>query len=219
MIVEKCPLLDELGWVEHGFYGRGTQLPEAINFLPQKHTDIVVAVGDPIGPEGADAIYTSQPHVMLGVKTADCGPVLLACRHSQQIAAVHAGWRGVLSQIIGKTIQCLVQNGAHTERMVAAIGPCLQLESFEVMTDLHDRFAAAQPQALPFFHPIRPHHYHFDMVGLLGAQLKELGISDIWQSQTDTLTNPAFASYRRRLTEPENQRTRNISWIGKTITT
>lgn len=84
-------------------------------------------------PPEADAVISADPCHACAVRTADCGPVLLACCVTGAAAAVHAGWRGIASRVIPAAISALVQEcGAVPSRMVAAVGPCARGRRYEV---------------------------------------------------------------------------------------
>lgn len=80
-----------------------------------------------------DALVTQLPHVCIAVKTADCVPVLLFDPVHAVAAAIHAGWRGTLQQIVRLTVETMQQQmGCLPENMVAAIGPAISAEVYEV---------------------------------------------------------------------------------------
>ncbi len=73
------------------------------------------------GQTAADAVVTAIPGVMLSVRVADCAPVLIAAKDGRVVAAVHAGWRGVVAGVIGEAVRVMREAGA--EELIAAIGP------------------------------------------------------------------------------------------------
>lgn len=94
--------------------------------------------------EGYDALMTQLHGVCIGVSTADCIPVLLYDPNRQAAAAIHAGWRGTVQRIVGKTLQEMVDSyGTHVEDVRAVIGPGISLANFEVGQEVYDRFAEA----------------------------------------------------------------------------
>jgi YfiH family protein len=88
----------------------------------------------------ADAIVGSDPARVLSVRVADCVPVLLAGDDGRTVAAVHAGWRGVIAGVVPAA---LGQMGADAGGMVAAIGPCIGADAFEVGSEVLDEFTTA----------------------------------------------------------------------------
>ena len=111
------------------------------------------------------------------VRIADCGPVLMACETGRVVAAVHAGWKGVLANIVPNAIAAMRSLGAHNIR--AAIGPCIRVDAFEVGEDVAQQFASAFPNA-PVVH--RRDHWpkpHVDVVAAITAQLHAANITHI----------------------------------------
>lgn len=213
MTFETCPLFDELDWVRYGFFGRDvaqTNSFEPIFFLPQKHTDVIIKPDDALPESGADAVLTDKVHQAIAIRTADCVPILLACTHTRQIAAVHAGWRGALNRIVPKTIERLCAAGAKPETLRAALGPSIHAVDYPVQDDVRDPFMADQPETASFFKPFQD-RYCLDVAGIVTQQLRQSGVNTLWQSRINTFTDPAYASYRRN--KPSG---RNISVIMRT---
>ena len=85
------------------------------------------------GAEGYDAIVTNQPGVILAVQTADCVPVLIFDPKQRVIAAVHAGWRGTLREVVPKTVRCMMDRfSCRPSAIVAGIGPSIRSCCYEV---------------------------------------------------------------------------------------
>ena len=85
----------------------------------------------------ADALATSRPDRVLAIRVADCVPVLLAARDGAPVAAAHAGWRGLVAGVLPRALEALGQ------AQVAAIGPCLCREHFEVGEQVAEAFVDA----------------------------------------------------------------------------
>jgi YfiH family protein len=123
--------------------------PDALATVQQVHGTTVLeatrakggAVGEALGD--ADAVFTRVSGLAVGVRTADCLPILVEDPVGRQVAAVHAGWRGVIGDVLGATLDRLRQNGARLEALRVAIGPAIQACCFEVDGDLPARFEAA----------------------------------------------------------------------------
>src|SRR5207249_4115163 len=88
----------------------------------------------------ADAIVSDDPAKILAVRVADCVPVLVAADDGKTVAAIHAGWRGVIAGIVPNTIQRLQSLGCRADSLVAAIGPCISGDCFEVGAEVVDEF-------------------------------------------------------------------------------
>ena len=120
----------------------GRQAKHPLVFPRQTHTSNVVLVET--GSEDltdTDAIVTLNHNLALGIKTADCVPILLYAPDIRGIAAVHAGWRGTLSGIAGKTIAMLAELGADPRLMKGIVGPCISAANYETGDDLALLFA------------------------------------------------------------------------------
>ena len=93
----------------------------------------------------ADALVTAQPGRALSVRTADCCPVLMATADGRAVAAVHAGWRGAVAGVVAAAVAELCRAaGTGPGSVVAAVGPCISIDAFEVgpevLTAFADRF-------------------------------------------------------------------------------
>ena len=88
----------------------------------------------------ADGMVTDIPGIILTLRTADCCPVLFYDARNRIIGAAHAGWRGALYGIIENTLQLMLEHGAEKANIAAALGPCLQQQSFECRSDMRNEF-------------------------------------------------------------------------------
>jgi YfiH family protein len=119
----------------------------------QIHSDIIFrADAVPAAPPKADALITATRGLLLAVQTADCVPILLADRRKRVVAAVHAGWRGTLARIAAKVIGRMnMEFGTRAEDVIAAIGPAIAQCSYEVGSEVAQKFAAQFPDARAWF--------------------------------------------------------------------
>lgn len=90
----------------------------------------------------ADGLVTSRPGLAVGVRTADCLPILIEDRERPRVAAVHAGWRGVIGEIVLEAVDRFVAAGSQPGSLRVAVGPAIQACCFEVDGDLPQRFEA-----------------------------------------------------------------------------
>lgn len=163
----------------------------------------------------ADALVTDRPGVLLGILTADCAPVLLADADAGVVGAVHAGWKGALAGVTDAAVAAMVQLGAESARITAAIGPCIGAASYEVDTAFVDRFVAADPANDHFFRAGRPGHALFDIAAYVAARLAAAGVTQIEILGDDTYALDAdYFSYRRACHIQENGYGRQLSVIG-----
>jgi YfiH family protein len=141
-------LLDRAG-VRHGFGGvlqgdfRNVELPPGIAIARQVHgSDVARPVAEGRLALEADGLLAG-PLLGLGVLTADCVPILLADPEARLFAAVHAGWRGTLKNVVRHAVEALLLDGANLQRLRAAIGPCIRPCCYQVSEDLLSRFMEA----------------------------------------------------------------------------
>jgi YfiH family protein len=109
----------------------------------QIHGDGVGQVTEPTAAPlpGIDALMTDVPNVMLLMLYADCAPIYLFDPLRRAIGLVHAGWRGTAANIVAKTVKAMQQTyDINPRQCIAAIGPCIGGDSYEVGTEVADQF-------------------------------------------------------------------------------
>ncbi|MDG2022088.1 MAG: polyphenol oxidase family protein [Phycisphaerales bacterium] len=110
----------------------------------------------------ADVLVSDSPHGAIAVRTADCVPILLACPDTRIVAAVHAGWRGLVANAPAIAIAHLESIGVNRRGLLAAIGPAIGAARFEIGSEVADRFqASGLGDSLRTGNP-RPHADLFD---------------------------------------------------------
>lgn len=164
----------------------------------------------------ADALVTAAPGLALGLLTADCAPVLLADSTANVVAAAHAGWRGALAGVTDATLHAMSGLGADPARTVAAIGPCITQESYEVGAEFRIRFLEQDSGNDRFFSA--PDSYgkrHFDLPGYLTMRLAAKGVGAIEAVKANTCSDESrFFSYRRSIRSGQDGGGRQISIIS-----
>ena len=160
--------------------------------LTQTHSADVVEYSHT--PAEADGIWTNQANQVCIIRTADCLPVLLT--DGQQIAAVHAGWRGLANGILFKTLEQVPFQG----QIMAWIGPAISKRHFEVGDDVFQAFEAWGEGRKAYFEPKNKEKYLADLAGLAEYQLKQQGLQ-IYQSHECTYSDEHWPSYRQNKTE------------------
>jgi hypothetical protein len=88
----------------------------------------------------ADGIVIAARETVIAVQIADCVPVLLADPQIRVVAAVHAGWRGLKSGVLINAVRAMIKKGCHPSHIIAAIGPCICLNCYEVETEVARHF-------------------------------------------------------------------------------
>lgn len=190
----------------------------------QGHTASVRRVPEELDDiTGVDALITDRPGFRIGVKTADCVPVLLFDRFNKAIAAVHSGWKGTLQNIIHATLGRMAEEfGTKGENVMAVIGPCIHLDAFEVGEELADAFCCDTPHDRYPFAKLLPHpetgivKWHLDLPGICKQQLLDEGVPEqnieVRPECTWKMYNE-FYSARRLGKEFSSQRIRNCIMI------
>lgn len=119
-------------------------LPEHCATPLQTHTlNYAVATAPDEVFYDTDALITFTPGLAVGVRTADCVPIVLSAPDIGAVAAVHAGWRGTLGGIAEKVADFLIKKGADPRLMHAAMGPCICVDCYEVDENLGRDFERA----------------------------------------------------------------------------
>jgi polyphenol oxidase len=151
--------------------------------------------------ERCDALITKLPGVLLGVKTADCVPVLLADARRGACAAVHAGWRGTLAEVVGRALGRMREEfGTDPADVRAAVGPAARACCYEVGPEVVEAFRAKFSDADSLFAPTSDGHALADIQLANRRQLVEAGVAPgrIHTLPLCTICRPElFFSYRR----------------------
>lgn len=179
---------------------------ETVVFGRQVHGADVWSLGEDRNRRDADALVSRRSDALVGVVTADCVPVLLADESGDRVAAVHAGWRGLVAGVLPAALEAL-----DSQLVVAAIGPCLSTERFEVGPEVAQRFeesgmaAAIRTDVGP-----RP---HIDLRAAAAIQLERAGVTRIDCSSLCTWNEPELYSYRRDVTHGGAPRTGRLAAV------
>ncbi|MCA9616268.1 MAG: peptidoglycan editing factor PgeF [Sandaracinus sp.] len=150
-------------------------------------------VPEQVRAEEGDALVARTPGLAIGIRVADCVPLLFADPETGQVAAAHAGWRGVEARIAEAALAKL---GAPASRVLVAVGPHIRLGQFEVGPEVADRLeAVAHGVACVDRTGDKP---HVDLAAILVAQLRALGVSAIDDVGGCTYSDRTrFFSFRR----------------------
>ena len=161
----------------------------------------------------ADAIITDQKKIPIAVLTADCAPILLYDKKINMIAAIHAGWKSAYKGIIKKVVNFMLNKGCTEKNIVASIGPCIHLKSYNVKNDFQKKFLKKNKKNSIFFES-RKDIIYFDLSSYIRLQLKLMNISKIDVINIDTFDKKNnFFSARRSLNSNHGDYGRNISLI------
>lgn len=147
------------------------------------------AVDTPI----ADASYSRTASQVCAIMTADCLPVLMCNQAGTEVAAAHAGWRGLCDGVIEATA---AQFSSPMNELIAYLGPAIGPQKFEVGAEVKQAFCALNPQAAACFISSGD-KYLANIVSLAKLRLSLLGINHIYSADICTVTDTNYFSYRR----------------------
>ncbi len=170
------------------------QLPSMPLWLQQVHGNHVINYDEGYPNISADGCYSTSKHQVCVVMTADCLPILMCDQQGTQIAAVHAGWRGLASQIIAAmtakfTTPC--------NELLVWLGPAISAPIYEVDTSVRDRLATVIT-GTEWYKDTRPGHGNLDLLLIARLQLQERGIIRIYGGDYCTYhQSKYFFSHRR----------------------
>ena len=189
--VLQCEVLTQWQWLDHGFSTRQSAgwLEDAeLASLKQIHSGrILSATGAGVQGE-ADALITRQAGLYVGVRTADCLPILLVDPVRRAVAAIHSGWRGTAAGIGAKTIARMSSDfGSRPGDLYAAVGPGIGVCCYEVGPEVAEQFG-------------RQGRVHLDLAAEIARQLQIAGIPAGQISRGTFCTfcqGDLFWSYRR----------------------
>lgn len=195
----------------------GAESRDHLISLYQIHSPSVLTICKPFEwgdrPEG-DAMVTDQPGLALCVLTADCTPVLLADPEAGVIGAAHAGWKGALAGVIENTVAAMSKLGANPQNTIAAIGPSLSQDSFEVGPDLRAPFEDKHDWSTVLFRPGPEDRSYFDIWAFCRGVLLRSGVRHIHSVDEDTLSQPdRYFSNRYKVKNNLSDYGRNASVI------
>ncbi|GAB2525978.1 peptidoglycan editing factor PgeF [Microbulbifer agarilyticus] len=178
-------------------------LPNAPQWLEQIHSDKVVVAGIDGKVLTADASIAGEAGTVCAVLTADCLPLLVTNREGSEVAAIHAGWRGLTGGVIRETLSAMQSD---PQDLLVWLGPAIGPQAFECGVDvLEAAFESSMSEAhaeaiaqcfVP--HAQKPLHFLADIYALGRAELADLGVTQVFGGDRCTVTEEsAFFSYRR----------------------
>jgi hypothetical protein len=189
-------------WLAHGFGTReAAHRSDHLAIVKQIHSAEVL-LAERAGHQGTgDALISHTRGLLVGVKTADCLPILLVDPVRRAVAAVHAGWRGTVQGIVGRSVRMMQDSfGTNSRDVEAAIGPGIGLCCFEVGPEVAREFGPWESDEKTCL----------DLVRLNREQLAELGVEQVYEAGLCTFCGEEFFSYRREREEAG----RMMSYVG-----
>ena len=185
-------------------------LPQTPIFLTQTHSTRVIQLPYSGQNLEADAVYTNVPHQVCVVMTADCLPVLFTTTSGIEVAAAHAGWRGLCDGVLEETVKYFQ---AKPEDIIAWFGPAIGPTAFQVGVDVVKQFVAVDEKAKLAFQPdaIEEGKYLGNLYQIATQRLNNLGITQIYGGNHCTFNEKElFFSYRR---DNQTGRMASVIWF------
>jgi len=229
--------------------GKGEELPYAVLQPHQVHLDKIVVIDEDfiksLQEEGAtldsdearerlqsvDALVTNLPETPIGVRTADCVPVLLYDPENKVVAAIHCGWRGTVQKLSQKTISVMRERfSTDPAKLFAAIGPSISVDAFQVGEEVVKTFEKAgfpMEQICEIRHGEEPlsalaeaiiprqmrNGYHIDLWKANSWLLTEVGVDPHNIEVSGICTYQHFDKYYSARKEGNQKGLRNINFI------
>jgi YfiH family protein len=198
--IYRCADFQHLLWQSHGFGTRMASPPVDVT-VRQVHSDVVWNAHPLVDRQcEGDALVTDDLNRRIGVRTADCVPILLLDTVKRAVAAVHAGWRGTAAGIVARAIEKMhLDFGTRPADIRAALGPCIRECCYQVGPEVASQFSPLFPEWPPVtgqqnLDLVEANRRHLSSAGVPAGQVFDSGLC------TSCLAEHFF-SYRR---EPRN---------------
>ncbi len=164
-------------------------------WLNQVHGADVVLAGSFTAPPDADASVSRDAAHVCVVRTADCLPVLFCSADGTEVAAAHAGWRGLAAGVLENTVAAM---RSEADNLLVWIGPAISQLNFEVGGEVRDKFLADSAAAEACFEANASGRWQADLYGLARQRLAASGVEAIYGGAWCTFADSErFYSYRR----------------------
>lgn len=154
--------------------------------------DVAVITRDDLGNDQrrVDAIVTRERGLPLTMRFADCVPIVFYDPIQRAIGVAHAGWRGVVANVVGATAHVMADAfGSDPRRMWVGVGPAIGVEQYEVGQDVVDQVTAACLPDARLTQPGNNGRPHLDLAAAVMSQLKAAGVGSIEMSGICTASN------------------------------
>ena len=172
----------------------------------QIHSDIIHIIDDNyINNSIGDALITNNINKPLIIKIADCVPILLYDKENKVLSLVHSGWKGTLQNITNKTIETMINKfNSKINNISAYIYPSIRKCHFEVEQDVYSLFKD-KFNNIAKYTTKKENKYYIDLKSIIKDELKEIGITNIIDTNICTYcNNDIYHSYRYNQTDKRN---------------
>ena len=186
------------------------ELPSSPFWLDQVHGHEIAtpAQDSDIAVTQADGSYTDLTGKVCVVLTADCLPVLICNRQGTEVAAVHAGWRGLAAGVIEAAMQ---KFSSPRQDLLVWLGPAIGPQSFEVGAEVRQAFIDQHAQTAEAFTVYTRSSWLADIYQLARIRLQAIGVEAVYGGGLCTVSDTSrFFSYRR---DQQCGRMASLIWI------
>lgn len=207
---ESSPKAPKPGNLDRALLKTLLALPSDPIWVNQTHSTIALPAQPENDGKEADAVYSIESNRICAVLTADCLPVLICNKQGTQVAAIHAGWRGLANGVIEATLQKMDMPPSET---LIWFGPAIGPTRFLVRKDVYDIFTQKNPEAAQGFRSVSEEQWLGDLYTLARLRLANLNLTQIYGGNYCTYSDQErFFSYRRDAGTPG--RIVSLIWIA-----
>lgn len=198
---EQLGLPTEPYWLNQTHSTTVVEIPYQYRHHPANNKDSVIE---------ADASFTKLDEHICTVMTADCLPLLIVNEQADEVAAIHAGWRGLANGIIANTIHAMTSS---PQDLHVWLGPAIGANAFEVGPEVKAQFVAANKDNSKAFKQAKEDKFLCDIYKLARTELAKLGVQHISGGEHCTVNDEEhFYSYRR---DGQTGRMASLIWLTK----
>ncbi|KTC65941.1 Laccase domain protein yfiH (plasmid) [Legionella adelaidensis] len=181
-------------------------IPKEPIWLEQIHSNICI-LAEEESNRLADAAVTRSQNIPLVIMTADCLPIMLCSKKGNEIAAIHAGWKGLAQGVVENTLEKMRTS---QEDLIAWIGPAICGQCYQIGSEVKEAFLQNYPFTQAAFQP-QGDRFLGNLPLMAELILQKLGLKEVYQSKACTFeSDNTFYSYRR---EPKTGRIATLIWF------
>ena len=171
-----------------------------VQYMNQVHGTSVQVINDYVDEpiENTDALFTRSNKFLLAIMSADCLPIAIANSEGTKIALIHAGWRGLSSGIIEKTLKMF---DLDNKELKAWLAPCISQKEYEVGDDVYEAFITLDEASVKSFKKINSEKWLLDLQGQATRILEKFEVSVSHSNYCTYNDEELFYSYRRDKTD------------------